>query len=162
MSMKLEELTKDQLKDLDVVKDMIQEALDSAKGECEAQLTKLREELEKKDSEKAPETKDGEVADAEALEATNRAKLPKRKDAIARAEKELAQAKVAKTEAEAEAIRKDAETRRIQAMAEAKARLMEAVAKLRQEGGDIYVDKDNLNRIIQMDLPPTQEEDNDT
>ena len=70
MSMKLEELTKDQLKDLDMVKEMIQEALDGAKGECESQLAKLREELEKKDSElNTPELKDGEVANAEALEA---------------------------------------------------------------------------------------------
>jgi len=97
---------------------------------------------------------------AEAAEAANRANLPKRKDAIARTEQELAQAKVAKTQAEGEAIRKDAETRRLQAIAEAKARLLEALGKLRQEGGDIFFDRDNLRKILEVGFPPENYKNN--
>jgi hypothetical protein len=85
---------------------------------------------------------------ADAAKAANEANLHKRKDAIARIKLEQEKVKVAKTEAEAEAIRKDAETRRLQAVTEAQARLMEAIGKLRREGGNIYFDRNNLEKII--------------
>ncbi len=96
---------------------------------------------------------------AEAAIAANVANLPKRKDVIARLEREKKEAEVAKTKAEAEALLKDAETRRLQALTEAKTRFLEAVAKLRQEGGDIYIDPDNLLKIIGAGLPPEDDED---
>lgn len=108
---------------------------------------------------------DSAVADAqkklaEAAEASNRANLPKRKDALAKAKKEIAQAKVAKTQAESEAIRKNAETQRLLAIAEARARFLEALAKLRQEDGDIFFNIDNLKRILEEGLPPEDYEAN--
>lgn len=86
---------------------------------------------------------------AEAAEAANRANLPKRRDAIARCELEIKKAEAAKTEAEAEAIRMDAETRRIEAIEKAKIQLLEALSRLRQEGGDLFVDTENLQQIIE-------------
>jgi hypothetical protein len=89
---------------------------------------------------------------AEAAEAANRANLHKRNDAVARAEKDKLRAEAAKTQAEAEAIRADAESRRIQALAEAQARLIDALAKLRQDGGGLLVDSEQLRQIL--GLPP--------
>ncbi|MGV2336311.1 MAG UNVERIFIED_CONTAM: hypothetical protein LVR18_20125 [Planctomycetaceae bacterium] len=85
---------------------------------------------------------------AEAADAANRANLPKRRDAIARIEQEIKQAEAAKTQAEADAIRMDAETRRFVAIKEAETKLIEALSRLRQDGGDLFVDPDNLRRII--------------
>ena len=95
---------------------------------------------------------------AEAAEAANVANLPKRKDAIAKIERRQREAQVAKTEAEAEVIRKDAETRRLAAVQEGKARLLEAVSKLRGEGGEFMVDPDNLRRIIEAGLPSDEDD----
>jgi hypothetical protein len=89
---------------------------------------------------------------AEAAEAANRATLHKRNEAIGRAQQALLKAKAAKTEAEAEAIAKDAETRRMQAMADGKERLMEAIAKLRSEGGEIIFDRKNLEKVRKAGL----------
>jgi hypothetical protein len=92
---------------------------------------------------------------AEAVEAANRASLHKRNDALAKAEKSLKQAKAdkvradaAKTEAEAKAILAEAATKRIAAMAT----FLDAVSKLRQAGGDLFVDRDELKRLLM--LPP--------
>ena len=43
----------------------------------------------------------------------------------------------------------DAETRRIQAIGEAKAKLVEAVSKLNQQGGALLGDKENLSKLLQ-------------
>jgi t-SNARE complex subunit (syntaxin) len=94
---------------------------------------------------------------AEATEAANRATLHKRNGVIAQIEERQLKANAAKTEAEAEAIRMDAETRRQQAITEAQAKLTETISKLQQEGGQIYFDKKNLQKIIKMGLPPELE-----
>lgn len=98
---------------------------------------------------------------AEAAEAENRADLPKRRDAFAQAKKRHAQARTAKTEAETEAIRMDAETRRMEAVAKGKAALLEALFRLKQEGGDLMLDSENLRRIMREELPPIPEDDSD-
>jgi hypothetical protein len=85
---------------------------------------------------------------AEATEAANRANLPKRKDALARYEKEKVRAEAARTQAEAEAIRMDAETRRFQAKADAQIKLLEAISRLRQDGGEFFVNPENLKAIL--------------
>jgi len=90
---------------------------------------------------------------ADAVDAANRANLPKRFDAIARAEKEMARANAAKKNAEGQAILMDAETRRIQAVADAKAKLLDALSRLRQEGGEFLVDTENLKEIIRKSPP---------
>lgn len=106
---------------------------------------------------------DAEKRVAEAAEAASKADLPKRKDAIARAERDRQIAEAEKTLAEADAIRSDAETRRMQAMAEATAALLEAVSKLKQEGGDMLLSEENLRRIldagISRSLPPRRRDE---
>ncbi|MCP4257129.1 MAG: hypothetical protein GY774_06335 [Planctomycetes bacterium] len=102
---------------------------------------------------------DAQKRSAEAAKEANIANLHKRKDAIARLEREQKEAQLAKTKAQAHAIRKDAETRRIQAMAEAKTRFFEAFTKLQQEGGRIFIDPDILNQILHTSLPPEDDED---
>ena len=97
---------------------------------------------------------------AEATDAANRAGLRKRNDAIARTERRQREAEAAKTEAQADAIRQAAETERLKAIAEAKARLIDAIANLQREGGQVYFDSENLNDILRAGLPP--EQDNDT
>ena len=57
----------------------------------------------------------------------------------------------------AEVIRTAAETQRLQAMAKAKARLIEAMAKLRAEGGEVYFDRENLEAILRIRLPPAED-----
>ena len=95
---------------------------------------------------------------AEATEAANQANLHKRKDAFAKIERDQREAQAAKTKEEAKAIRMDAETKRLAAMQEAKARLIEAVSKLRGEGGEFMVDPDNLRRIIESGLPSNEDD----
>ncbi|MFA5239507.1 MAG: hypothetical protein WC476_07355 [Phycisphaerae bacterium] len=96
---------------------------------------------------------------AEAAEAANRANLHKRVDAIAQAEEELIRTRAAKTQAEADAIRKDAETRRLKTVADAKTGFLRAVKKLQQEGGNIFLDRDNLRKILEVGLPPEDYKD---
>lgn len=64
---KVEELTKDQLKDMDSVKELIQEALDGAKanadGDCEQQLEELKKQLENNDCQQELETLKTKIAD---------------------------------------------------------------------------------------------------
>jgi formylglycine-generating enzyme required for sulfatase activity len=97
---------------------------------------------------------------AEAARAANEATHHKRRDAEARIERERRKAEVEKTRAEtdaarmdAETRRMDAETRRLQAIAEAKARLMEALSGLRQQGGEAFFSEQNLREIIQLGIP---------
>lgn len=99
---------------------------------------------------------DAEKRLVEAVEAANRATLRKRNNAIARAELAQLKAAAAKTQAEADAIRSDAETRRLQAQAEAQAHLIEAIAKLRGEGGEVFLDCEALQRTIDAGPPPEE------
>ena len=92
---------------------------------------------------------------AEAAEAVNRAALHKRKDALAKLEREAKELQNAKTQAEIHTILHDADTRRIQATAEAQARLIEAISKLRQEGGDIFFSQQNLLEILHLPQHPS-------
>lgn len=108
---------------------------------------------------------------AEAAEASNRATLHKRKDAIARAEKQLRFAEVAekkaaaaktiaeseKIRADTEAIRQTIETQRIEAIANGQARLIEAIAKLRAEGGDAMFSEKNLKDILRLSSSTSDE-----
>ena len=103
---------------------------------------------------------------AEATEAAHRVTLRKRNKAIKQAEQAQLEATATKTEAEADATLMDAETRRQQAetesqarLIEAKARFIEAVTKLRQEGGDIFFDRDNLRKILDAGPPPEAEQE---
>ncbi len=96
---------------------------------------------------------------AEATEAVNKSNLHKRRDAVAQAEKRRLAAEAAKTEAEGQAIFLDAETRRIAAIAEAQARIIEAVSKLRQEGGDLLFDSENLKQILGQAAPLIENDD---
>jgi hypothetical protein len=97
---------------------------------------------------------------AEAIEAADKADLPARKDAIARATKEKAlaeaaksQAEADKSQAEADKVRSDIEIQRLQPMTDARVRLLEAITKLRAAGGDVYFDADNLKAILAHPLP---------
>lgn len=97
---------------------------------------------------------------AEAAEASQRANLHKRRDRLARIEHERQRAEADKVQAEAykivadaEATRVDAETRRLTAMAEAQARLIEALSKLKQEGGNFAISEENLNRLLSLPAP---------
>jgi uncharacterized membrane protein YqiK len=119
--------------------------------QIEAKASKRKAEAEEKHAE-------AQKRAAEAVEAANRATLHKRRDALARAERDRQEAEAAKTRSEAEAIRMDAETRRIQAVAEAQARLLEAVSRLRQEGGEFFVSKENLEQLLQIDQPQIERE----
>lgn len=87
---------------------------------------------------------------AEAAKAVNEANLPKRRDALAQAERAKVEAEAAKTNAEAGAIRMDAETRRVAAIVEAEAQLVEALSRLRQDGGELFCDKEHLARILDI------------
>jgi murein DD-endopeptidase MepM/ murein hydrolase activator NlpD len=111
-------------------------------------------------------TGEGQKRLAEATEAANHAALHKRKDAIARAEQAQLKAAAEKTQAEADATRSDAETRRLQAQTEAQARLIEAkshfieaVSRLRQEGGDIFFDREQLQKMLNAGPPPEEKSD---
>lgn len=95
---------------------------------------------------------------AEAVDATNKATLHKRKDVMARAELEAKSVETAKTQAEGDAIKMDAETRRIEAVAKAKATLIDAISSLRLEGGDLMVDRKNLESLLGLSAPPHDED----
>lgn len=86
----------------------------------------------------------------EAIAAVNEAIRKKRPSQIDRAEAELRWAQAAKTKEEAKAIRRGAETNREKLITEAQTRLVEAIAKLRQNGGAVYVDSDDLKKIIEV------------
>lgn len=87
---------------------------------------------------------------AEAAEASNRATIHRRKDREATIERESKELANARTRAEIDAIRSDAESRKRVAIADARARLIEAISKLSQEGGALFFDKGNLRRILEL------------
>ena len=119
-----------------------------------ADISRVKESLlQKMEAETAEKKADADRRIAEAAEAANRATLHKRDDAIAKAELEYRCAEAAKTAAEAAAIRLDAETRRIEGIANAQAKLLEAIAKLRSEDGDIYFSRENLETLLRLKLP---------
>ena len=93
---------------------------------------------------------------AEAAAAANQANLHKRKDRMAAIERDRLQLQNAKTQAEIHAILSDAEARKIQAVAEAKARLIEAISKVKQDGGGVFFDEENLRKIMELPsvVPP--------
>jgi hypothetical protein len=101
----------------------------------------------------AEEAKAREVL-ARAIEAENRATLLKRNDRISKAQEALTRAEAAKKEAEAKAVLAKAEGDRAKAQAEAVVQLIEAAAKLKQNGGCFAVDPENLSRILLLDHPP--------
>jgi len=119
--------------------------------------------IAKAEGESRSETADADRRSAEAAAAANHANLHKRRDAIAKLEREKREAEVEKTKAEAaktlaerDAILKDAETRQKDGKRRQKkeitdvtALLAEAISRLRQEGGDVHFDEENLKRIIE-------------
>lgn len=122
-------------------------------------IRQYRESLRRKDeAETTKHEADAQKALAEATRAANKANLAKRRDAIARLEREMREAEVAKTKAKAQVILIDAETRRLKTVAHAKAELLEAISKLRQEGGDFLVDPENLEQML-FGTPPMLEDD---
>ena len=114
----------------------------------------------------------------EAVEAVHTSNLRQRPKAIKAAERKieaeakLAEAKAAQAQAEADATRMDAQDRqrlaeaeaqKIRAQAriqEAQAKLVEALMQLNREGGQMYVNPENLKQIQQWvkDLPPPSSE----
>ncbi len=70
------------------------------------------------------------------------------REELARAEASLARAKGAKVRAEAKAVLQDAETRRLTAIREAQLKLVEAITKLREQGGEIYIDEERLTKMV--------------
>jgi hypothetical protein len=108
----------------------------------------IRREKAKADAEEA----DAKKRLAEATEAANRATLHRRKDRLAELEFERKRLENAKTEAEIRALTSDAETRRIQAVADGEAKLIEALSKVKQEGGAVFFDTENLRRILDSPL----------
>lgn len=90
---------------------------------------------------------------AEAAEASNRATLHKRRDKMAKLEFEAKRLELAKTEAEIEAIKSDSESKKIEAMANANARVIEAISKLNQEGGQLIVNSANLHEVLNGAAP---------
>lgn len=107
--------------------------------------------IRKMEAEADEKTADAQRKLAEAAEAANHATLLKGRTAREVAERK-AKAEAAKIEADAEAARMDAGTRRMQAIAEGQAKLLDAISKLRQEGGDVFLSKENLESILR--LPP--------
>ena len=97
---------------------------------------------------------------AEAAKASNRNSFQKRTKVIAAREREL-EAQANLTQAKADATRTNAQTKRIAAIARAKAELIEALSKLKQEGGQVYMDPENLKEILRLgesqQLPPPEE-----
>jgi hypothetical protein len=112
-------------------------------------ISRLKESLiERIEAETVSQKADSMRKLAEAIEATNKANLHKRKDALAVAERDIARAQAAKTQEEADAIKRDSETRRIEAIAKARTDFIEAISKLKQEGGEIVFDAENLRALL--------------
>lgn len=90
---------------------------------------------------------------AEAVEAENKATLAKRNDRISKAEEQQKLADAAKTNAEAKAALIKAKAERIRAVADAHVGLIEAISKLKQKGGSVAIDPENLARLMGLDDP---------
>ena len=97
---------------------------------------------------------DAQKRAAEAAEACNKATLHKRKDHIARLEREKLELANAKTKAEIKAIEADANTKRVQAIMDGKVRLIDALSQVKQEGGAVFFSQENLTRILAAGIPP--------
>lgn len=102
---------------------------------------------------------EADIKTEEAKKSANENTLHKRKDKIAQIEKQKKQAEADAVEidnnvkiTDAETRKYDAETRRLQAISDAKIRLVEAISKLRQEGGELILNSENLNEIIKYNL----------
>jgi hypothetical protein len=132
-------------------------------GPCVDDLQKLKQSLlTKTNAEAVAASAEAQKKLAEAAEASRKANLHKRNDRLAKIEREYkaaeaakVRADAAKTEAEAdkvradaEAVRLDAETKRLTAAAEAQAKLLDAIGKLKQEGGAFAIDPESLRRML--------------
>lgn len=109
---------------------------------------------EMKDSLRKKEMADARKMVAEATVAINRASLHKRNVAMAKAEENIKKEQAAKTKAEADVIRQHAKMRQLEAATNAYIKILEAIGRLRSEGGDVYIDSENLRRILDAGLPP--------
>ncbi|WP_428306764.1 hypothetical protein [Lacipirellula sp.] len=87
---------------------------------------------------------------SEAIAAANKNALTAHREALRLVER---QAAVEQTNANTRAINSDAMARQCKMMAEAQAELLDAVSRLRQEGGDLLLDRRNLNKLLR-DLKP--------
>jgi hypothetical protein len=99
---------------------------------------------------------------AKAAEAENRANLVNRNDRIMRAEELQKLASAAKTNAEAKALLTRVETERATARADAVVRLIDSLAKLRENGGSLGIDPNNISTLLgisdldELDYKPPQ------
>lgn len=114
----------------------------------EANIQSIEAENRKRQAEADIRAAEAMLKLAEATEAANRATIHKRKDALAKAERLRVAAESAKTQAEADAIRSDAQSRRAVAQTEARARLIDAIGRLRQDGGELFVSAESLGRLL--------------
>jgi len=118
----------------------------------EANILSIEAGARKKNAEADLAEAEAKLKLVEAVDAANQAAIYKRKDAIARAEKDQKAAESAKTQAEADSIRMDAETRRMAAILETKAKLIVAISQYRQEGGELFADQKNLEQLLNLEL----------
>ena len=130
------------LTDIRLVKESLIRRVEAKTGEIEAKTQAAQAEAKKKV--------------AEATDAANKATLHSRKDAIAQAQKDQARAAAAKSAAEVEAIRQEIETKRMQAIVDARIKFLEALTRLRAEGGDVMFDAKNLESIRRLLSPPAE------
>lgn|GEM_PF-6619151 len=99
---------------------------------------------------------------AKAVEAENRANLLLRNDRISKAEEQQKLALAAKTDAEAKSTLMKAEAEQAKVRADAYIKLIEAVGKLKEKGGSLAVDPNNLATLLgvpnlhEMADPPPQ------
>lgn len=123
----------------------------------EANIQSIEAGARKKNAEADLAEAEAKLKLTEAVDAANQAAMHKRKDALARAEKDQKAAEAVKTKAEADAVRMDAETHRMAAVIEAKANLISAISQLRQEGGELFVDQKNLEQLLNLELRETDD-----
>jgi hypothetical protein len=88
---------------------------------------------------------------AKAAEAENKANLLNRNDRISRAEELQKLAEAAKTNAEAQVQLSKAEAERARARADAIVKLIHALTKLKEKGGWLGVDPNNIAGLLGMD-----------
>ena len=121
-------------------------------------LASLAKEIEREETEE-------KIANAMLLKAIQRSNLSSfsnRLDMIASMEKETIIAENTKIIAEAEAIRMDAESRRLKVVFESRVRLIEAISHLRQEGGELIIDADSIQKLLQVDVQQNEIQDTST
>lgn len=119
---------------------------------------KIREIEAEADCKKA----EAQIREAEGIEAANRANFPKRRDKLAEIERERRALENAKTEAEIEMLQAKTEAIRIETKSKAKSRFIEAISKLKQDGGALFVDEQNLRRLTKEEPWDPVEEFNST